>query len=393
MLLAKKIRLKPTAEQEIQFRKSAGTARFAGNYFVRRNEEHYKEHKKFLLDGDIRKELTQLKKQPEYAWLQEISANVVKQAVKDKCGALQRFLADMTSNGFPSINKKGKTAPSFYVNYESLKRVRHGFIGEKLGYVLTTEPLPKLANGEKYKNPRITFDGKFWFLSVAIEVPTIQQDLTDNIVGIDVGIKELAVTSDGVVYENINHSKEVKRLKKALKREQRSAARMLEKNTESKGKNAHLSDGQGKPKYKKPLHECKNFQKSKKKQGRIHRRLKNIRTNHLHQTTAEIVKTKPFRIVMENLNIKGMLKNKHLAKAISEQKLYEFRRQIQYKCQLHGIEFILADRFYPSSKICSKCGAKKANLKLNDRVFRCDCGHTQNRDLNAALNLAKYVAQ
>ncbi|MCL2015833.1 MAG: transposase [Defluviitaleaceae bacterium] len=392
MLLAKKIRLKPTAEQEIQFRKSAGTARFAGNYFVRRNEEHYKEHKKFLFDGDIRKELTQLKKQEEFKWLQEVSANVVKQAVKDKCNGLQRFLADKVNHGFPTISKKGKTAPSFYVNYESLKRVRHGFIGEKLGYVLTAEPLSKLANGEKYKNPRITFDGKFWFLSVVIEVPTIQQDLTDNIanpsarrVGIDVGIKELAVTSDGVVYSNINHSKEVKRLKKALKREQRSAARMLEKNTESK-------DNNGKPKYKKPLHECKNFQKSKKKQGRIHRRLTNIRTNHLHQATAEIVKTKPFRIVMENLNIKGMLKNKHLAKAISEQKLYEFRRQIQYKCQLNGIEFVLADRFYPSSKICSKCGTKKANLKLNDRVFRCDCGHTQDRDLNAALNLAKYLA-
>ncbi|MCL1988701.1 MAG: transposase, partial [Firmicutes bacterium] len=217
---------------------------------------------------------------------------------------------------------------------------------------------------------------------IVIEVPTIQQDLTDNIIGIDLGIKELAVTSDGAVYENINNSKEVKRLKKALKREQRSSARMLEENTESKDKN-------GKPKYKKPLHECKNFQKSKKKQGRIHRRLTNIRTNHLHQTTAEIVKTKPSRIVMENLNIKGMMKNEHLAKAISEQKLYEFRRQIQYKCQLNGIEFVLADRFYPSSKICSKCGTKKANLKLNDRVFRCECGYTQDRDLNAALNLAR----
>ncbi|MCL1987495.1 MAG: transposase [Firmicutes bacterium] len=385
MLLAKKIRLKPTAEQEIQFRKSAGTARFAGNYFVRRNEEHYKEQKKFLFDGDIRKELTQLKKQPEYAWLQEISANVVKQAVKDKCDGLRRFLADKVNYGFPTKSKKGKTAPSFYVNYESLKRVRHGFIGEKLGYVLTAEPLPKLANGEKYKNPRITFDGKFWFLSVIIEVPEKQHNLTDRQVGIDLGIKNLAITSDGAIYENINNSKEVKRLKKALKREQRSSSRMLEKNTESKGNN-------NKPKYKKPLHECKNFQKSKKKQQRIHRRLTNIRTNHLHQATAEIVKTKPSRIVMENLNIKGMLKNKHLASAISEQKLYEFRRQIQYKCQLNGIEFVLADRFYPSSKICSKCGTKKAKLKLNDRIFRCECGHAQDRDLNAALNLAKYIA-
>lgn len=175
----------------------------------------------------------------------------------------------------------------------------------------------------------------------------------------------------------------MKRLERKLKREQRKLSRKLEANTLKRDKN-------NRPIYKTPLREMKNIQKQNQVIRQLHKRLTNIRTNHLHQATAEIVKTKPSRIVMETLNIKGMMKNKHLSKAIGQQKLYEFKRQNQYKCQKYGIEFVEVDTWYPSSKTCSCCGAIKSDLRLKDRVFKCDCGLALDRDLNAALNLANY---
>lgn len=264
-----------------------------------------------------------------------------------------------------------------------MKRTKNGFRGEKLGIVKTYQPLPKLPKGQLYSNPRISYDGKSWFLSIGYEKDFEAVELTDVSLGIDVGVKELAVCSDGKVYKNINKSKKVKRLEKKLKREQRKLSRKLEANTIGYTKNR-------KPIYKAPLKEMKNIQKQNQTIRNLHKKLTHIRTNHLHQTSSEIVKTKPSRLVMESLNIKGMMKNKHLSKAIGQQKLDEFKRQIQYKCQKYGIEFIEADKWYPSSKTCSCCGAIKSDLKLKDRVFKCKCGFKLDRDLNASINLAKY---
>ena len=145
------------------------------------------------------------------------------------------------------------------------------------------------------------------------------------------------------------------------------------------------------PIFIRPLRDCRNFQKQKSIIKLLHRRLANIRNNYLHQTTTEIVKTKPSRIVMETLNVKGMMKNKHLAKAIQEQRFYEFKRQIAYKCQRYGISLVEVPRFYPSSKTCSCCGNVKHDLKLSDRIYRCEeCGLVIDRDFNASLNLANY---
>lgn len=387
MIIATKIKLKPTKEQEILFWKSAGAARWAYNYFLAESERHYQEYldgkheKKTLNEGDVRKYINNVLKKTTHTWLKEVGSNVMKQAVKDANVARDRWFKGIS--GKPKFKTRHKSKISFYVNYESLKRVNGGFQGEKIGFVKTTQPLPKLTGNQKYSNPRISYDGKNWFLSVGYEIDEEEVELSNESLGIDVGVKELAVCSNGSVYKNINKSKEVKRLERKLKREQRKLSRKLEANTLKRDKN-------NRPIYKTPLREMKNIQKQNQVIRQLHKRLTNIRTNHLHQATAEIVKTKPSRIVMETLNIKGMMKNKHLSKAIGQQKLYEFKRQIQYKCKKYGIEFVEADTWYPSSKTCSCCGAIKSDLKLKDRVFKCECGFALDRDLNAAINLANY---
>ncbi|MGL4947334.1 MAG: RNA-guided endonuclease InsQ/TnpB family protein, partial [Cetobacterium sp.] len=192
--------------------------------------------------------------------------------------------------------------------------------------------------------------------------------------GMDLGVKDLAVTSDGKVYKNINKKKVVKKLKKKLKRLQKQVSRKYEKSREVNNR------------YEK----SQNIVKLEKKIRLVHRRISNIRNNNLHQITNEIVKTKPSRIVMEDLNVKGMMKNRHLSKAIAEQNFYKFITYMKYKAEFNGIEFIQVPRFYPSSKTCSKCGTIKKDLKLSDRVFKCECGHIMDRDLNASINLSNY---
>lgn len=389
MLITKKIRLKPTLEQEILFYKSAGVARWAYNFFLSENERIYNEYiengkvgKKSISEGDVRKYINNVLKPTTHTWLKEVGSNVMKQAVKDAGVALQRYFKGIS--GKPKFKSKHREKPSFYVNYESLSRKQGGFQGEKIGFVKTTEPLPKLEKGEKYSNPRITFDGKYWYLSVGYKVEEIQSNLTGESLGIDLGVKDLAICSNEKVYKNINKTKRVKQLEKRLKREQRKLSRKIENNIQS-------YDAKRKPVYKRPLRECKNIQKQNRLLRNINRKLANIRQNYLHQTTSEIVKTKPSRIVMEELNVSGMMKNKHLSKAIQQQKFYEFKRQIEYKAKLNGIEFVKVDKFFPSSKTCSCCGNIKKDLKLSDRTYKCDkCGLKIDRDYNASINLANY---
>lgn len=389
MLLSKKIRLKPTPEQEIQFRKSCGVARWAYNYLLSEKQRVYDEYisngktgKKTISEGEVRKYINNVLKPTTHQWLKDVGSNVMKQAVKDADDAYKRFFKGLSKR--PKFKSKRNNKQSFYVNYESLVKVNGGFRGEKLGVVKTSEPLPNILNGEKYSNPRISFDGKYWYLSVGYEVESQSSELTGESLGIDLGVKDLAICSNGVVYKNINKTKKVKSLKKKLKREQRKLSNKIEHNISGYAKNR-------KPIFRIPLKECKNIQKQIRLIKLINRKLNNIRNNHIHQVTAEIVKTKPSRIVMETLNITGMMKNKHLAKAIAEEKLYEFKRQIKYKSELYGIEVVEVPTFYPSSKTCSVCGCIKSDLKLSDRTYHCDsCGCSIDRDLNAAINLANY---
>lgn len=393
MYLTKKIRLLPTKEQEILFWKSVGVARWSYNYFLSESYRVYQEwlndnsKPRYISEGDVRKYINNHLKKTTHTWLKEVGSNVMKQGVKDANIALQNFFKH--GKGYPKFKSKKKSKPSFYVNYETLRRTPNGFHGEKIGVVKTRESLPKIPKGDKYINPRITYDGKFWCLSVSFEVKSVDTKLSDNKLGIDVGLKDLAIVSNTdnsytKKYRNINKGYRVKLLEKRLKRSQRKLSRKILNNIESYSNN-HVST------YTRPLGECKNIQKQKGIIQKLYRRLLNIRTNYLHQTTTEIVKTKPSQIVLEDLNVSGMMKNRHLSKALMCQKLYEFRRQIEYKAELYGIGVVIADRFYPSSKTCHKCGHIKKDLKLSDRTYKCsECGNIVDRDINASINLARY---
>ena len=368
MMLSIKVRLRPTKEQEQKLWQSAGTARYIYNWTISRQEENYKNGGSFIQDGILRKEITQLKK-TELPWLNEVSNDIPKHAVIDACNAYKNFFKGISKK--PKFKSKKKSKNSFYNDAWKLKVKENKLVLlTKIGWVKTSEQIPI---GIKYYNPRITYDNKYWYISIGIEKEEIHQELIDVSLGIDLGLKELAVCSNGMVFKNINKTKTVKKLEKKLKRQQRKVSKK------------YLKNKQGKEYVK----TC-NIIKLEKRIQLLHRRLANIRNNYIHQTTSSIVKTKPYRIVIEDLNISQMMKNKHLSDAIRKQCFYKFRTYLQYKCQFYGIEFVVADRFYPSSKICSNCGEIKKDLKLSDRIYKCSCGLTIDRDLNASINLSRY---
>lgn len=377
MILAKKVRIIPNVEQEQKLWQSVGTARFIYNWTLSRQEENYKNGGKFIKDGDLRKELTVLKKS-ELNWLNEVSNNVAKQAVKDACNAYKNFFKGLADK--PKFKSRRKSKPSFYNDTDKLKVKENLVLIEKIGWIKTVEQIPMDI---KYTNPRVSFDGKYWYISVGIEQTESISENTNISIGIDLGLKDLAIVSNiDKPFKNINKTKEVKRLKKKLKRKQKQVSRKYEN-----GKIQIEKEGENRYKFTK----TNNIKKLEREVKLIQRRLSNIRLNHIHQTTTAIVKTKPCRIVVEDLNVKGMLKNKHLSKAIQEQCFHKFISILEYKSKFNGIEFVKADRFYPSSKTCSCCGAIKKDLKLKDRVFIClSCNNKIDRDKNASINLSRY---
>ena len=387
MIKTFKVQLKPNNRQRTKLFECAGVSRWSYNYALGRIKEYYEDTGKFLSNGKIRKEITQLKKTEEYSWLKLYSNNIPKQAIKDACNAYTKFLKSQSK--FPKFKSKKKTKPSFYQDGYKLKVTKNRVKLEKLttsrrknrkkfNWIRLAEK-NRIPIGEnvKYSNPRVTFDGLNWWISVGVEVGdlTLEKPNTESI-GIDLGIKNLAIVSNGEVFKNINKSSKVKKLTKRLKRLQKRASRHYEKLKKEGGENHSKSQN---------LYKLENLIR------KTHKRLKNIRTNYIHQITTSLVKVKPKYIVIEDLNISGMIKNKHLSKAIQEQNLYEFKRQLEYKCKWYGVELIIADRFYPSSKTCSKCGSVKKDLKLSDRVYKCsECGLEMDRDLNASINLREY---
>ncbi len=381
MIRTIKIMLLPNNKQKTKLFECAGVSRFAHNWTIARQKENYENGGKFLSNYDLRKEFTKLKQLPEYSWLNNYSCQIQAQAIKDACEAYMKFFKGQS--GYPKFKSRKKSKPSFYIRCNTLQFSESHAKLEKLtnsrkrnkqkfNWIKLAEK-GKVQTNCKYYNPRATYDGLNWWLSVGIEYPNYEEMPTNKGVGIDLGVKDLAITSEGNFYKNINKTSQVKKLEKKKKRLQRKVSRKYEKN-------------------KKGGSYCKtnNIVKLEKQILKLNKRLTNIRTNYIHQTTTEIIKRKPSFIVMENLNVIGMLKNKHLSKAIQEQKFYEFKRQIEYKSAWNNIKFIQADRFYPSSKLCSCCGNIKKNLKLSDRIYSCECGNVIDRDLNAAINLENY---
>lgn len=390
MIKGIKIKLKPNNKQKTKLFQSAGVARFAYNWTLGRQQENYKNGGKFISDEELRKEFTKLKQTEEYKWLNDYSNNITKQAIKDACDAYIRFFKGQS--GFPKFKSKKRSKPSFYVDTDKIQFNATQVKLEKLTLsrkknkqqfnwirLCEHERIPYRKDA-KYINPRVSFDGINWWISVGMEYPDNIDTPTSDGVGIDLGIEKLAVCSDiEKPYKNINKTKEVKRLEKKKKRLQRKASRKYESNK--------IKMEGGEIRYKK----TRNIIKLENQLRKLNQRLTNIRRNYSHQTTTEIIKRKPSFIVVEDLNVAGMMKNRHLSKAIQQQRFYEFYRQLQYKTEWNNVKFIVADRFFPSSKTCSQCGSYKKDLKLSDRDYICeDCGVMLNRDYNASLNLKNY---
>ena len=381
MIKTIRVMLIPNNRQKTKLFQYANTARFAYNWALSREKENYNNGGKFISDKELRKELTQLKKTDDYSWLNEISNNVTKQAIKDACDAYKRFFKGTSK--CPKFKSRKHSIPSFYQDNMKIQFTENfvkveGFATSKKENKQTINWI-KLAESNrvlleaKYTNPRIKYDGLNWWLTVGIEYEEFIIVPSNDGIGIDLGIKDLAICSDGNKYKNINKSQKVKKIEKQKRKLQRSISRSYEKN-------------------KKGESYCKtnNIIKKEKLLLNLNHRLTNIRHNYLHQITTEIVKREPSFICLEDLNVSGMMKNKHLSKAIQQQGFYEFRRQIKYKSLRSNIQVIIADRFFPSSKLCSCCGNIKKDLKLSDRIYKCECGNIIDRDCQAALNLKRY---
>lgn len=423
MIKSVRIRLLPNNKQKTKLFQFAGASRFAYNWALDKQMENFREGKKLQSDYDLRKEFTVLRNSGEKPWLLDISNNVTKQAIKDLCIAYKNFFGKQKQLGYVKYSPK-KLAhlaridkkPTVYdmnghPKFRSRKNGDFRFYQDnvKIQFTNTHVKLESIAGskkknrqrlnwirlaekgripvGMKYTQPRITFDGENWWLGIGFVIKYKLKPMrglkfvrkepkhpyTEG-VGIDLGLKDLAIVSDNTKVKNINKSLTVKRLKKTRRRLQRQVSRKYQMN-------------------KKGESYCKTSTliKSEKRLLRINHRLAAIRANHVHQATRIIVNRKPRFICLEDLNVQGMMKNKHLSEKVQEQNFYEFRRQIEYKAHWAKVAVVVADRWYPSSKTCVKCGYIKKDLKLADRTYVCPhCGNVIDRDFQAALNLKRY---
>ncbi len=383
MLKTIRVMLIPNDKQRTRLFQFAGSARYAYNWALEQEKKTHDEGGKFLSNYELRKRFTVYKNEPNNQWLYTIGNNVCKQAVKDAVIAYEKFFSGLAEH--PKYKSRKRSKPSFYADPVKIKftatHVKLESIAQSKKKNRQSANWFRLAEHEriptnaKYSNPRVSYDGLNWFLTVGIEIDTPEPiTSTNDGIGIDLGVKDLAICSDGCVYRNINKTGRVRRLKKKQRRLQRKISRKYEKN--KKGGS-----------YQK----THNIVKSEKQLLRVTHKLTDIRTNYIQQVTTQIIKREPSFIVMEDLNVKGMMKNRHLARAVQEQKFAEFYRIMQYKCEWHGIKLITADRFYASSKTCSICGNIKKDLKLSDRTYHCgNCGAVIDRDMNASINLYHY---
>ncbi|PEO06590.1 transposase, partial [Bacillus wiedmannii] len=374
MILAKKVRLIPTPEQEKVLRNHAGAARFAYNYCKRMSDRYYKLFGKSVSQLALQKRFTKIKKRKRYEWLKDINAQVPKQASKDFDKARKHSFKKYKNGYHTSYKSKKDLIQGFYANYERLiigKKVVHI---QSIGEVKTSQQLPR---NKKPSNPRVTFDGRHWWISVGFQEDFEFQELTNESIGVDVGLKELFVASNGMKERNINKDAKVKKLLKRKKSAQRDMSRRFKKGMKI---------------------QSAGYEKAKAEHLRLSRKITNIRNNHIHQATAKLVKTKPMRIVVEDLSISNLLKNKKLSKAFSFQKLHFFFQCLSYKCEKYGIAYVKADKWFASSKICSCCGVKydhsvqpEGQWSLKIREWRCaSCNSHHDRDANASINLSRW---
>ena len=373
-----KTEINPTAEQKIKINKTIGTCRYVYNFYLAHNKALYEKGEKFMTGKGFSVWLNNeyIPNHPDKAWMKEVYSKAVKKSIENGWIAFTRFFKHQSA--FPKFKKKGRSDVKMYFvknNPKDCLCERHRIKIPTLGWMRLKEKgyLPTTQDGWNIKSGTVSIKAGRYYVSVLVELPDIPiADSSSEGVGIDLGLKKLAIVSNGKSYKNINQSARVRKLEKKLRREQRCLSCKYE----------NLKKGESTQ---------KNIQKQTLKVQRLHHKIDNIRTDYINKTIAEIVKTKPSYITIEDLNVSGMMKNRHLSKAVASQKFYEFRTKLKAKCDDNGIELRIADRWYPSSKMCHCCGSIKKDLKLSDRIYRCSCGYMEDRDFNASLNLRDAV--
>ena len=380
MLKSYKTEINPTQEQKKKINKTIGTGRFIYNFYIAHNKELYSKEEKFMTAQSFSVWLNNdfLPKNPDYLWIKAVSSKSVKRSMENAYTAFNKFFKRQSK--FPRFKKKNKSDVKMYFVKNNSKDCiceRHRIKIPTLGWVRLKEKgyIPTTKDGYIIKSGTISNKAGRYYVSVLINMPDIETPQLNNFgLGIDLGIKKFIVTSNGVVKKNINKTAKLRKLEKQLKRKQRSLSRKYEdlkkRNNKMKGEATR-----------------QNIQKHILKVQKLHQRIENIRTDYINKCVNEIVKTKPSYITIEDLNVKGMMKNRHLSKSVASQKFYEFRTKLEAKCKRLKIELRIVDRWYPSSKLCHECGCIKKDLKLSDREYICKCGYHADRDYNASLNL------
>jgi len=381
LLKSFKTEINPTAEQKHKINKTIGTCRFVYNFYLAHNREIYERENRFVSGYDFSIWLNNdyIPDNPEFSWIKEVSSKSVKQSIMNAQKAFKNFF-DKKAN-FPKWKKKSNSDVKMYFvrnNKTDCQCMRHKINIPTLGWVKLKEKgyIPTSKDGHIIKSGTVSCKAGNYYVSVLIEIPENEKPVLNHLgMGIDLGVKDFAVCSNGKVYKNISKSSRIRKLEKKLKREQHRLSRKYESLKKSKNNLKGEVTRQ-------------NIRKQKLKVQKLYHRLDCIRTDYLNKAVSELVKTKPEWITLEDLNVRGMMKNKHLSKAVAQQKFFEFRTKLTAKCKEYGIELRLVDRFYPSSKLCHKCGCIKSDLKLSDRTYICsECGYISDRDFNASLNL------
>ncbi|WP_375792601.1 RNA-guided endonuclease InsQ/TnpB family protein [Clostridium perfringens] len=378
MKRAYKMEINPTDEQKSKIHRTIGVSRFVYNFYIARNKEIYERKGKFISGMDFSKWLNNeyIPNNQEVKWIKEVSSKATKQAIMNGDKAFRDFFKK--AKGFPKFKKKKNQDVKAYFpknNKTDWTLERHRVKIPTLGWVRLKE-FGYIPINSVVKSGTVSQKADRYYVSILVEEDDKKvYKSTNEGLGIDLGVKEFAVCSDGSKFKNINKTSTVKKIEKKLKREQRKLSRKYES---LKIRNKNIKEGRA---------TGQNIQKQIVKVQKLHQRLTNIRTDYINKTVFSIVNQKPSYVTIEYLNVKGMMKNRHLSKAIVSQKFFEFKTKLMSKCKQNNIELRIVDRFYPSSKTCSNCGKIKKDLKLSDRIYKCDCGFTIDRDLNASINL------
>ena len=382
LLKSYKTEIYPNAKQKEMIHRTIGVCRFIYNFYLAYNKEIYEKEERFVSGYDFSIWLNReyIPANPEFSWIKQVSSKSVKQSIMNAQRAFKNFFTQKA--GFPNYKKKSNYDVKMYFVRTDAKTIiaceRHRIKIPTLGWIRIKEKgyIPTNAKTHSIRSGTVSMKAGRYYVSVLVEEAEPEKPvLHDFGIGIDLGIKDFAICSDGRTFKNINKSVRIRKLGKSLKRQMRKLSRKYE----SLKKLLNTMKGEA---------TRQNIQKQKLKVQRLHHKLDCIRIDYINQVISKLVKTKPAWITLEDLNISGMMKNRHLAKAIAQQNFFAFRTKLQAKCKVYGIELRFVDRFYPSSKTCHNCGCIKSDLTLSDRIYICSaCGYTANRDFNASLNL------